>query len=143
MALAVASGEGFDQRRARLPRSSFQERLHVGLPALPQLAGARKCVWLEVVEGTAQGVRVARQLERLGQAPANRPPDAALGDEAVERRPGAGRRPELGDRPIAVRHKQALAALHAAQVAAEVLAQLGDADRVRHVHKGSRYRSEG
>src|SRR5919197_3028102 len=61
-----------------------------------------------------------------------------LGDQAVERS-AAAHRSQLGHGAVAIGHDEALSALDAAQVLAEVLPQLGNAHRVAHVHEGSTY----
>jgi hypothetical protein len=85
---------------------------------------------------------IAAEVERLWKTAPQRPRHPPFGDQPVERLSGCRRRTELGDRPVAIGHHQALAALHSAQVLAEVLAQLCDADSC-HVHEGSSSRTHG
>ena len=62
---------------------------------------------------------------------------APLGDKAIDGRPVVPDRPDLRNRTVAIGHDQALAFLDAAQVHAEVLAELGHAHGVSHVHECS------
>src|SRR5207244_1625499 len=56
----------------------------------------------------------------------------ALGHKAVESREPVG--DEVGNGPVVVGHDQSLTVLHAFQHGAQVLAQLSDPNRLRHVH---------
>jgi hypothetical protein len=72
------------------------------------------------------------------QSSADRSCYAALGYEAIERGTGSGGRPQLSDRHVAIGHDQSLTAFYKTQIAAEILAQLRDANAVAHVHQSSR-----
>src|SRR3989442_12425649 len=75
----------------------------------------------DLVERTAECVRIAVELKWPRQSPPGGARDTTLCDQPVERRrPGRGRS-ELGDRTVAVGDDEALAALDATQGAAEVL----------------------
>jgi glucose 1-dehydrogenase len=91
----------------------------------------------DLVERATERIRVAVELEWIGKSAAAWTREPPLGDQPIEGRAWSRRWPELCHGPVSVGDEQPLATLDAAEIPAEVATQLGNADRVLHVHEGS------
>jgi hypothetical protein len=93
----------------------------------------RSALAADLLESAAEGIWVTFELEGVRESAAGRTGQSPFGDVPVEDRSGCRRRSKFCDGAVADGDKEPLAALDTAKIAAEVAAQFGDPDRVRHV----------
>ena len=80
-----------------------------------------------LIKSATQRVRVTAEVNWIGKSATPGALQPPTRHETVQRRTLRRWRAEFGDRAIVVRHQQPLAALHAAEVTAQVAPEFGDA----------------